>query len=322
MKTLLLALVLASLLLAPALGSASADAAGSALADTTYVVQRGDTLYRIALRFGVPMQSIVTANHILNPNRIYVGQRLVIPAAAATPRPPASSDVTYVVQRGDTLWAIARRFGSSVDAIRAANGLVSNLIYPGMVLRVPAATPVVPPPTPTLPGPTPTPCTRSWFFEGGPASQCPASAPIVTNAAVEQFEYGLAFWLEYSDTFYFLLGPTNPTGANQMFVVPGPLRLLPGGSLDHRVGGAPPLRYEPVSGFGVLWRGEADNMLALRRHLGWAMGPEYAHQVTIQCAAYPGTSTASPDCYLQGPNSRLYHFYFLSRVGYFWTPIR
>jgi LysM repeat protein len=48
-------------------------------ATTVYVVQPGDNLYRISLRFGVPMRTLVQANGIADPNRIYVGQRLIIP---------------------------------------------------------------------------------------------------------------------------------------------------------------------------------------------------------------------------------------------------
>ncbi len=59
-------------------------------------------------------------------------QSLFAPPATATPE-----TTIYVVQRGDTLFSIARRFGSTVDAVKAANGLVSNNITPGQQLIIP-----------------------------------------------------------------------------------------------------------------------------------------------------------------------------------------
>jgi len=121
-----------------------------------YTVQRGDTLYSIARRYGTTVQAIAQANGILNPAYIRVGQVLCIPGLA-TPPPPGGY---YAVQRGDTLYSIARRFGTTYWAIAAANNLSNpNYIYPGQGLVISgyvALPPVVPPVQPT-PAPTPTP---------------------------------------------------------------------------------------------------------------------------------------------------------------------
>ena len=81
-------------------------------ADEVYIVQTGDTLSAIARRFNTTVIVLMQANGITDPNRIYVGQRLVIPTGGGgvTP-PPGDGDQVYTVRTGDTLFAIAQRFG-------------------------------------------------------------------------------------------------------------------------------------------------------------------------------------------------------------------
>jgi LysM repeat protein len=107
---------------------------------TIHIVQRGETLYRIALRYGTTVQAIASANNIANVNRIFAGQRLTIPAPVVAPAPPLQGTTIYIVGRGDYLAAIARRFGTTVQAIANANNIFNpNLIYPGQQLRIPIA---------------------------------------------------------------------------------------------------------------------------------------------------------------------------------------
>lgn len=125
-----------------------------------HVVQRGETLFRIALRYNTSVAALVAANGLSNPNLIYTGQRLIIPVSGGTipptqpPGDPGSGGV-YIVQPGDTLGRIAQRFGTSVGAIAAANGIVNiNRIFVGQRLVIPGGGVVVPPPgTPVSPPP-------------------------------------------------------------------------------------------------------------------------------------------------------------------------
>lgn len=158
---------------------------------TTHVVQAGENLYRISLRYGTSIQAIVAANGIVDPNVIFVGQTLVIPDGSAPPvtpppsdpppsdPPPPTSGTTYTVQRGDILGRIANQFNTTVAAIAAANNLTNvNLIFVGQVLVIPGgsgAPPVQPPddPGPSDPAPPPPsdpvvpPSNPSGFALGG-----------------------------------------------------------------------------------------------------------------------------------------------------------
>jgi membrane-bound lytic murein transglycosylase D len=99
-------------------------------------VRPGDTLSEIARDYGVTVAAIQEANS-LNGTVIRSGQRLTIPAAAPGAGGGGSTPVNHVVEWGDTLWEIARRYGSSVEAIQDANGLGSRPIIPGQRLEVP-----------------------------------------------------------------------------------------------------------------------------------------------------------------------------------------
>jgi LysM repeat protein len=131
--------------------------------NVVYVVRRGDTLYSIARRYGVSAWTIANYNGITNPNRIYVGQRLIIPSAA----PPASTGSVHVVRRGETLIAIALRYGVSAWDIARANGITNlNYIYVGQRLVIPGRAPVAPVqprPRPVQPTTWPGPWTGEYF---------------------------------------------------------------------------------------------------------------------------------------------------------------
>lgn len=106
-----------------------------------HVVQRGDTLIGVAQRYGVSTEALAAANGLRANSWVYVGQRLTIPAggtAAAAPAVAAATGGVHVVQRGDTLTGIARRYGTTVAALTQANGLrAANIIYVGQRLTIP-----------------------------------------------------------------------------------------------------------------------------------------------------------------------------------------
>jgi LysM repeat protein len=108
----------------------------------THTVQQGETLISIAKQYGTTVEAIMKANDLIS-LAIYVGQELLIPVppdGAPTPT-PRRRPVVHVVQPGEYLEIIAERYGVTVRAIKEANGLTSDVIYPGqeLVIPVPAA---------------------------------------------------------------------------------------------------------------------------------------------------------------------------------------
>ena len=105
---------------------------------TFHVVQPGDTLFSIARRYGTTVDALALANGLADPSLIYVGQRLTVPLP-----PDADTDdpgwARYVVQVGDTLTAIALRYGTTWRDLADANDLISpHRLSSGQVIRVPA----------------------------------------------------------------------------------------------------------------------------------------------------------------------------------------
>jgi|CXWL01.1.fsa_nt_gi LysM repeat protein len=116
--------------------------ASPVFADTSYTVQPGDTLTKIATRFNVTVEAIVRANNLKDANSIRVGQTLVIPDGSAPAAPAGGGGTqTYIVQNGDSLFRIASKFNITIDALMAANNLTSSTLHPGQKLIIPGAAP-------------------------------------------------------------------------------------------------------------------------------------------------------------------------------------
>lgn len=100
--------------------------------ETTYTVVAGDTLSGIASRCGTTYQELARINNISNPNIIYVGQVIKINGTSN-----ATNYQTYTVKKGDTLSAIAKKYGTTYQKIASDNGIENpNLIYPGQKLTI------------------------------------------------------------------------------------------------------------------------------------------------------------------------------------------
>ena len=110
---------------------------GLSFADTVYRVKRGDSLGKIAKKFGVSVREIKKRNR-LRSNIIYQGQRLIIPTKNRnTVVKKRVKLVTYRVKRGDSLGKIAKRFRTTVRELKRINRLRTSKIFVGQKLKVP-----------------------------------------------------------------------------------------------------------------------------------------------------------------------------------------
>lgn len=109
---------------------ASYDAVGE---NYIYVVQRGDSLYSIAKKYNVSLEALKSANNLQN-NLISIGQKLVIPGFTES----TGSNITYVVQKGDSLYSIASKYNTTVNDIKSLNNLSSNILNIGQNLKIPS----------------------------------------------------------------------------------------------------------------------------------------------------------------------------------------
>ncbi|WP_282945013.1 LysM peptidoglycan-binding domain-containing protein [Cellulomonas endometrii] len=115
---------------------------GAAHADDQYTVRSGDTVSHIAARYGTTVTAVRSANGLSTSAFIREGQQLTIPTAAApaVPAAPSTAGGSHTVASGETVSAIAKRYGTTVAAISAANGLDSRaFIRVGQTLTVPGA---------------------------------------------------------------------------------------------------------------------------------------------------------------------------------------
>ena len=101
----------------------------------TYVVKQGDTLYSIAAKYNTTVAKLKSLNN-LTTNNLSVGQVLKISEETVN-LPEDNNQVIYVVKSGDNLYAIASKYNVTVDAIKRANNLNSNLLSVGQRLVIP-----------------------------------------------------------------------------------------------------------------------------------------------------------------------------------------
>ena len=215
------------------------SSAPSAAADVpmVYVVGWGDTLITVAARYGTTLNALMAANGIRNPDFIYIGQRLTIPGNTA---PAPAPTTTYLVQSGDTLFSIAMRNGTSVEALMQANRLYNYWIYVGQSLKIQAAPAPRPVPVPP-PAPRPVPIPQGVYHIVRPGEYLELiAARFGSSVYAIQFANKLAnasfIWAGQS-----LFIPGGRTPINPPSPVPAPAPIV-----------VPPIVVPPASGVIVV----------------------------------------------------------------------
>ena len=125
-------------------GSSSSNVQSQAVSDTStsgsgnYTVKAGDTLYRIAYNHGISLTKLLSLNGLSANSTIRPGQHLVVSGSSSTVKTSYASRgaSTHTVQSGEGLWRIARNYGLTLEELKALNGLSSNVIRVGQVLKV------------------------------------------------------------------------------------------------------------------------------------------------------------------------------------------
>jgi LysM repeat protein len=158
-----------------AVGAAAMPAAAT---DRVVVVHAGDTLSEIALRHGVTVAQLLALNAIPDPNRIYPGQRLRLaaepPASTPVPAPATPTPIVHVVQAGEHLTGIAKRYETTIAAIVKANGIANpSYLRVGQRLSIPGTV-------------------AAASSSGNPAAAAPAPEPSIHVVAAGDTLSGIA----------------------------------------------------------------------------------------------------------------------------------
>jgi LysM repeat protein len=216
-------LLISVVVLAVLLAGAALAQAQSGTGQVKHTVQAGETLYRIALKYGKTVDAVAQANNITNPNLIYVGQELTIPGATtatATPVPtgtqvgvtpvpvtatatpvPTGGETIHIVQPGENLFRIALQYNLSASYVAAYNGIPNpNIIYVGQRIRIPAGAAT----SGQVPLPLPAQTTQT------PAPTAAISVTLPANQAANVgFAYGIAVHLPNQDMAAVLTAATG-----------------------------------------------------------------------------------------------------------------
>ncbi len=278
-----------------------------------HVVARGETLFRIALRYGMTVDALAQYNGIANPNRIYAGQVLMIPDGSATApgaptQPVAATGGTHVVQRGEHLAVIARQYGVTAQAIAAANGIANpNLIFAGQRLIIPGAS--------------------------APVASAPAAQPVASSAStgtthiVQRGEYLTMIARQYGVSAQEVAaanGLANPSliFVGQRLIIPAP------GTVTVAVPAQPVASAQPT-----LWGGKQivvdlsdqmiyafENGILMNSSLvstGTAAYPTVQGDFSIY-VKYESTTMSGPGYYLPGVPYTMYFYRGYGVHGTYW----
>ena len=109
------------------------------LPESTYIVKKGDSLYSIANKYNTTVDELKRINNLTS-NILSIGQVLKLPSDKVSDVEKEENTISYTVQKGDSLYSIARKYSTTIDKIKDLNNLTTNLLSIGQVLLIPTNT--------------------------------------------------------------------------------------------------------------------------------------------------------------------------------------
>lgn len=109
------------------------------LPESTYIVKKGDSLYSIANKYNTTVDELKRINNLTS-NILSIGQVLKLPSDKVSDVEKEGNTISYTVQKGDSLYSIARKYSTTIDKIKDLNNLTTNLLSIGQVLLIPTDT--------------------------------------------------------------------------------------------------------------------------------------------------------------------------------------
>ena len=109
------------------------------LPESTYTVKKGDSLYSIANKYNTTVEELKRINNLTS-NTLSIGQVLKLPSDKVSDVDKEENTISYTVQKGDSLYSIARKYSTTIDKIKDLNNLTTNLLSIGQVLLIPTDT--------------------------------------------------------------------------------------------------------------------------------------------------------------------------------------
>lgn len=166
--------------------------------NATHVVAPGENLWTLARRYDTTVAALMSANGLTS-DALRPGTTLRVPTASAAATPAAAATATHVVEPGDSLWSLARRYDTTVASLMAVNALSDDALRPGLELTVPSAA-AAPAPTPaTAATPAAAPAAASAATAPTPAPSPTPTTTVTVRTGDSLYEIALARGVSVDD---------------------------------------------------------------------------------------------------------------------------
>jgi hypothetical protein len=234
----------------------------------------------------------------VSPDEAWPGDAVTLSWEAEGDRAMVCPSARYVLFTSDDCWQVPLS-GSSTFAIPPG---AASFQYVDFLLTVETDVPAA---AVTAQASVALKCATTWFYSDEPqAGICPLE-PIHSFAAAQTFEQGTMIWLEDPGRYYVLQDTLlqEDDDRKRLDIISDPLEIVSDTSSEI---GAPSGLYAPVSGFGLVWRGDVAQSPGFREQLGWALAPEFGYDAILQCDdARPSGGRSWQTCYLKGPEGEV-----------------